>query len=82
MTTFVGEAGVTIFQAVTLASALRLYAKTGMKPNRAYTPARMLATANELTGHNYRRGQYEAAAAALVELAERLRRENPDCIRS
>jgi hypothetical protein len=31
----------------------------------------MLKAANEMTGHVYRRGQYEAAAAALTELAQR-----------
>lgn len=70
-TTFTGTGGVNVYRATVIASALRLYAKTGMKANRAYTPTAMLAAANEITGHHYRRGQYEAAAAGLTEWARR-----------
>lgn len=72
MVTFSGDTGVKVYTLTVLASGLRLYARTGMKPNRAWTPTAMIAKANELTGHVYRRGQYEAAAAACTELAERL----------
>lgn len=68
--TFTGR-GVDVFRAKVIASGLRLYAKTGMRPNRAWTPTAMLKAANALTGHVYRRGQYEAAACALDELAAR-----------
>ncbi len=64
---------VNIFRALAIASALDLYAKTGMKVNRAYTPTAMIAAANEMTGHVYRRGQYAAAAMALRELADRMK---------
>lgn len=67
---FVGS-DVNIFRALTIASALEFYAKTGMKVNRAYTPTAMIKAANEMTGHRYRRGQYTAAALALRELADR-----------
>ncbi len=63
-TSFTGH-GVNIFQAVVLASGLRLYAKTGMKPNRMYTPTRMLQTATAITGKPYKRGQFEQAATDL-----------------
>ena len=72
MVTYSGEYGMKVYTALVVASGLRLYAKTKMRPNRAYTPTAMLAKANELTGHVYRRGQYEAAAQALTELADRL----------
>ena len=58
------------FQARTVARGLRLYAKTGLKPNRAYTPSAMLATARNLTGVNVKRGEYERAAQALDCYAE------------
>lgn len=69
-TSFTGS-DVGIFQALAIASALDLYAKTGMKANRSYTPTNMLKMANQITGHNYKRGQYSAAAAALREWADR-----------
>lgn len=69
-TSFVGS-DVGIFQALAVASALDLYAKTGMKVNRAYTPTAMIKMANTITGHVYRRGQYTAAALALREWADK-----------
>ena len=73
--TFAGPKGVDVYRATVLASALRLYAKTGMKPNSAYTPSNMLRAAGEMTGAIYKRGQYEAAAAALTALSAKLREE-------
>lgn len=68
-TAFVGRRAVNVFACAAVASALRLYAKTGMKVNRAYTPTAMLAFANrelERTGKNVlKRGQYLEAADAL-----------------
>ena len=65
MTTFSGTRGVTTFQAIALKHGLLLYAKTGMKPNRAWTPSAMLKTAGHITGHTYKRGNY---AGAVVDL--------------
>lgn len=67
--------GVSVFQARTIAAGLRLYAETGIKPNSAYTPTNMIRVANRITGHNYRRGQYKAAAAALDEYADKVAKE-------
>lgn len=53
------------FRAVVIASALELYAKTGMKANTAYTPKNMLATAGQITGVAYKRGAYMQAAQDL-----------------
>jgi hypothetical protein len=62
---FSGPAGVATYRAIALKHGLKLYAKTGMRPNRAWTPTAMLRAASEITGLNYRRGQYETAAADL-----------------
>lgn len=70
-TAFEGKGAVNVYRATALAAALRLYAKTGMKVSRAYTPTAMLKAANEITGHVYRRGQYAAAAEGLKEWADR-----------
>ena len=50
MTMFVGKSGVDTFRAIALRSGLSLYAKTGMKPNRAWTPTKMLKVAGTITG--------------------------------
>ena len=65
MTTFTGERGVSTYRACVIKSALQLYAKTGMKANRAYTPTAMLAAASDITGLKFRRGQYQQAADAI-----------------
>lgn len=75
---FVGS-DVNIYVLATLASGLRLYAKTGMKPNRNWTPTNMLKAASQHTGKTYKRGQYEQAAtdlSALVETAKALPRNS------
>ena len=59
---------VAAFRAKTIAVALELYAKTGIKVNRAYTPTAMLAAAAEITGQPYKRGQYVQAAADIHNL--------------
>ena len=66
MTTFQNKAGVTTFQALTLRSALSLYAKAKVQVNRLYTPSAMLRTATHITGHAYKRGQYEQAIKDLT----------------
>ena len=66
---FVGPRAVNVFAMAAVASALRLYAKTGMQANRAYTPTNMLAFANRELGregkNRFKRGQYMEAAEAL-----------------
>jgi len=62
------------FQALAIRHGLRLYAKTGMKPNRDWTPTAMLRVASQITGKKYKRGDYLRAAddikAVLDEAAE------------
>lgn len=63
--TFVGEGAVNVFAMAVIASSLRLYAKTGMKPNRAYTPSAMMKAAEHHTGLKFARRDYLGAAEAL-----------------
>ena len=60
-----GREAVEVFRAKVMASGLRLYAKTGMKPNRMYTPTAMMRCAAEITGRKFKARDYAGAAAAL-----------------
>ena len=71
MTLFAGKAGVATYQALVLKSGLKLYANTGMRPNRAWTPTAMMRLAAHITGKKFKARDYLGAAAALeVWLAE------------
>jgi len=65
MTTFVGQAGVSTYQAIALKHGLKMYAACGMQPNRMWTPTAMLKTAGAITGQKFKRGQYLEAVDAL-----------------
>ncbi len=54
-----------VFQCLTLATAIDLYANTGIKANRSYTPTSMLRTAANITGKKFKRGQFKIASDAL-----------------
>lgn len=62
--TFTGPA-VDIYVAITLKAGLRLYAATGMKPNRMWTPKNMMGMATKLTGKKFKARDYLAACDAL-----------------
>lgn len=64
-TVFVGADSTALFRALTIASALKIYAQTGIRANRLYTPTRMLKSATGFTGKAYKRGQYLEAANDL-----------------
>ena len=64
---FSGEAGVSTFVAISLKSGLKLFAKTGMKPNRLWSPKNMMAKASEITGKKFKARDYDGAVAALEE---------------
>jgi hypothetical protein len=64
-TTFSGPDAVNLMRAITLASSLRLYAKTGLIPTRGITASVLLRIATEYTGKIYKRGQHEQAAADI-----------------
>jgi hypothetical protein len=59
-----------VYQALAVASALRTYAKTGLKVNTSYTPKNMLATAAAITGKTYKRGDLLKAADDLKAWAD------------
>ena len=63
--TFEGPDGVATYQAIAIKHGLKLYAACGIKPNRAWTPTAMLATAGRITGKTYKRGQFQQAIADL-----------------
>jgi len=66
---FTGTNGVNVYRATVFASALRLYAKTGIKVNRAYTPTAMMKVATEITGVKFKARDYEGAAEVLTTWA-------------
>jgi hypothetical protein len=68
-TVFVGS-DVRIFQALAIAQGLKLYARTGMRINRAYTPKNMMAVAAQLTGQRFKARDYLGAAQALSDWAD------------
>lgn len=59
-----------VFVASTLRSGLKLYAATGIKPNRMWTPKAMMAKASEITGKKFKARDYAGAQAALTEWIE------------
>ena len=71
-TAFVGRKAVAVFQYTVVASGLRMYARTGMKPSRQWTPAAMMAKASELTGKVFKGRDYIAAAEALEKAAKEM----------
>ncbi len=64
-TMFAGPDAIKLYQAKTLATFLRLYAKSGIIPTRGVTITKMLASAHALTGKRYKRGDAVKAAADL-----------------
>lgn len=54
MITFTGS-GITTYRAIAVKHGLKLYAKTGMKPNRDWTITAMLRSAGRITGKTYTR---------------------------
>lgn len=69
--------GVEVIRLAALASALKLYATAGIRPNRRVSPRELLRQANAATGANYRRGQYAAAAEGVLEKMRALRDSLP-----
>lgn len=64
-TVFTGANEVSVFQAIVIKNAIKLYVDTGMKANRAYTPTNMLATAGRIVGKTFKRGQLPEAQKEL-----------------
>lgn len=68
MTTFSGTRGVQTFRAISLKHGLKLYSKTGMLPNRAWTKGNMLATAGAITGVAYKPRARDSVVRAIADL--------------
>jgi hypothetical protein len=80
-TSFVGPDAVAFFAATAIASAMRLYLRTGLRVNRAYTPKNMIAKAEEITGQKFTgtaRAKLEAAERALSTWAATMRAALPE----
>jgi len=77
ITSYVGPEATEAFRAITIAHALRLYAKSGMKVNRAYTPKRMMQVASAMTGHSYKARDYVGAADDLQSWANAIKASLP-----
>jgi hypothetical protein len=67
MITFTGRDGVRTYQAIALKHGLILYANARIRPNRAWTPTKMLRLASTFTGKHYQRGEYLRAAQDVSE---------------
>ena len=74
---FVGHDAVELFRAMTLRNALGMYQKTGMKPNRAWTPTAMLNLAGHIGGKKYKRRAYQEAIDDLTVWIETMRSALP-----
>lgn len=62
-----------VFRARVIAGGLKLYAKTGIMPNRAYTPTNMMRAAREiLPGMKFKARDYLKAAQELDDFADSL----------
>lgn len=62
---FSGEGAINVFVMAALASGLRFYAETGMRPNRAWTPTAMMRAASQHTRKTFKVRDYLGAADAL-----------------
>ncbi len=60
-----GADAVKVFQAQTLARALKAYATSKMLMGRSWTPGNMLAAATAITKKPYKKGQYLTASVDL-----------------
>lgn len=74
---FTGSA-VQKYQQLVIAKALEVYAKTGMKVNRDYTPKNMMAMATKITGKKFKARDYLGAAKALRDIGMKIDETTPD----
>lgn len=75
---YVGKDATHLFRAITLKSALNLYARCGMLTTRNATPKVMLAIAKEYTGKDYKgKDKYLQAAEGVRVWIETMRAALP-----
>lgn len=79
-TSFVGEKAVNIFALMTLKHGIALYAQTGMRPSRAYTPTAMKAAAERATGKKYNRGDWHTMVHDLDVVIRAKRSAIPEIV--
>jgi len=65
-----GPQEVARFQAIVIKNALAMYRKTGMMANRSYTPKRMMAMAEKITGKRFKARDYLGAEEAITAILE------------
>lgn len=65
--------GIAAYQALAIAKALELKARSNIRVNSAYTPTKMMQMARKLTGQKFAARDYLGAAAALRAHAETLK---------
>jgi hypothetical protein len=58
------------FRSKAIAIGLETWAKHKIKVNRAYTPKRMMAAAEKITGRKFKAGDYLGAARAIRSMVE------------
>jgi len=73
MTAYVGPDATEYVRAATLASMLKLFAKTGIVPTRRVSGSMLLKMATRYTGKTYKRGQHETAAADVKVWADTMK---------
>ena len=71
MTTITTPEGISTYQCLVIAKALKLYAEHGIKVNRSYSPRNMMRTASMLTGRTYPARGYMKAHDDLMEIVRR-----------
>lgn len=74
---YIGQDGITLFQAITLRSALRLWAEHRMLVNRQWTPTLMLTVAGRFSGKTYKRGEHALAAEDVQKWIDAMRAALP-----
>ena len=57
--------GIVVYRAIVLKHGLKLYVKTGIKPNTSWTISNMLKATSSITGIKYKRSQALEAIADL-----------------
>lgn len=72
-TSYVGPDAVALFRANALRAGIRLYAETGLRPSRVWTPSAMLKAAGRITGKTYKRGRFDEAIADLTVWIETMK---------
>lgn len=69
-TIYGGPDAVLLFQAISLRSVMRQYARTGIVPTRGFGKAKMVMLANRIIGQDYATRQFDEALSHLHQWVE------------